>query len=54
MESTNNANHMVCSYSSPAGYFFLGIFDYSEISILKLRFVLTYRELGYKKTKLDN
>lgn len=34
--------------------FFLGIFDYSEISILKLRFVLTCRELGFIRTKLDN
>lgn len=39
---------------SLADYFFLGIFDYSEISILKLRFVLTCRELGFIRAKLDN
>lgn len=54
MESTNNVNQMVCGCGSPEDYFFLGIFDYSEISILKLRFVLTYRKLGFIRTKLDN
>lgn len=35
MESTNNANHMAYSCSSPADCFCPGIFDYSEISMLK-------------------
>lgn len=45
---------MVCGCGFFEDYFFLGIFDYLEISILKFRFVLIYRKLGFIRIKLDN